>query len=64
MIILQEHMNELRTKTNILQEANKNFALFQKHFHKIIQSKLELETFLNKHDKYQRQNFDQKQSGM
>ncbi|CAF1156559.1 unnamed protein product [Rotaria sordida] len=39
MIILQEHINELRTKLNILQEANKNFALFQKHFHKIIQIK-------------------------
>ncbi|CAF4439731.1 unnamed protein product [Rotaria sp. Silwood2] len=39
MIILQEHINELRTRLNILQEANKNFVLFRKHFHKIIQIK-------------------------
>jgi len=61
MIILQEHMNELRTKVNILQEANKNFALFQKHFHKIIQSKSQLEDLLNKHEKYVKQVFYQKE---
>ncbi|CAF3327394.1 unnamed protein product [Rotaria socialis] len=58
MIILQEHINELRTKLNILQEANKNFALFQKHFHKIVQSKSDLENLLHKHDKHIKQNFD------
>jgi hypothetical protein len=64
MIILQEHINELRTKVNILQEANKNFLLFQKHFHKIIQSKCELEDLLSKQDKYLKQSFDQKEPGM
>ncbi|CAF3324564.1 unnamed protein product [Rotaria socialis] len=58
MIILQEHINELRTKLNILQEANKNFALFQKHFHKIVQSKSDLENLLHKHDKHIKQHFD------
>ena len=57
MIILQDHINELRTKVNILQEANKNFALFQKHFHKLIQSKSSLEDYLNKHDKHIKQIF-------
>jgi hypothetical protein len=64
MIILQEHINELRTKVNILQEANKNFNLFQKHFHKIIQSKTQLEDLLNKHQKYFKEVFYQKESGM
>jgi hypothetical protein len=57
MIILQDHINELRTKVNILQESNKNFALFQKHFHKIIQSKSPLEDLLNKHEKHFKQIF-------
>jgi hypothetical protein len=62
MIILQDHINELRTKVNILQESNKNFALFQKHFHKLIQSKSSLEDYLNKHDKYFKQIFSPKES--
>jgi hypothetical protein len=64
MIILQEHINEHRIKVNILQEANKNFGLFLKYFHKITQSKSELEDLLNKHDKYQKRAFDQNQPGM
>ena len=64
MIILQDNINELRVKVNILQEANKNAALFQKHFHKITQSKSDLEDLLNKHEKYAKQGFYQKESGI
>lgn len=64
MITLQEYINELRMKLNILQEANKNFILFRKHFHKIIHSKSDLEYLLNKHDKYIKQNFDRNESGI
>jgi hypothetical protein len=64
MIILQDHLNELRTKVNILQEANKKFALFQKHFRKISQSKSELEDLLTKHDKYLKHVFHHNEPGM
>ena len=61
MIILQEHINELRIKLNIFQEGNKKLILFQKHFHKIIQSKSQLEDLLNKHEKHFKQVFYQKE---
>jgi hypothetical protein len=64
MIILQEHINNLRTKVTILQEANKNFVLFQKHFHKIIQCKSPLEDLLTKHEKYFKHIFYQKEPGV
>ena len=63
MIILQDQLNELRIKLNILQEANKNFVLFQKHFHKMTQSKSQLEHLLIKHHKYLKQLFHHNQSG-
>ncbi|CAF1372699.1 unnamed protein product [Adineta steineri] len=62
MILLQEHINELQMKVNILQEANKNFALFLKHFHKMTQNKSQLEDLLNKHEKYQKRPHDQNES--
>ncbi|UJR08904.1 hypothetical protein I4U23_013158 [Adineta vaga] len=62
VIILQEHINELRTKVNILREANKNFALFRKHFHKTTRYKSELEDLLIKHDKHQKRISDQSES--
>ena len=64
MILLQDNINALRTKVSILQEANKNAALFQKHFHKITQSKSDLEDLLNKHEKHANQGFYQKESGI
>lgn len=51
LLILQDQINDLRTKVNILQESNKNFALFQKHFHKLIQNKSPLEDLLTRHQK-------------
>ena len=60
---LQESMNDIRTKVTVLQQANKNFALFQKHFHKISQSKCPLEEILAKHDRYRQDALDRSQSG-
>ena len=60
---LQESMNDIRTKVTVLQQANKNFGLFQKHFHKISQSKCPLEDILSKHDRYRQDALDRSQSG-
>ena len=58
--LLQESINDQRTKVKVFQEANKNFALFGKHFHQITRCKYPLEEFL---DKGRQQNSDSDHSG-
>lgn len=48
----------------ILQESNKNFALFEKHFHKLMQSKSPLEDLLIRHEKHSKRIYHQNESGM
>lgn len=61
ILILQEYINDLRTKLNIFQQGNKNFLLFQKHFHKISDNKTSLENFLNKYKKYSKEIYFQQE---
>jgi hypothetical protein len=61
--LLQESINDQRAKVKVVQEANKNFALFGKHFHQITRCKWPLEEFLDKQDKVRQQNSDYDPSG-